>query len=88
FGEMKSFTSDVIKLKKGDVLYASSDGFSDQFGGEKNKKYRRKNFKDLLLKIHKEEMFKQKQILDESIMDWMDGYSQIDDIIVTGIKID
>jgi len=87
FGEMLPFSSNVIGLKKGDVIYTSSDGYSDQFGGAENKKFRRKNFKDLLVEIHKEEMPVQKQMLDERIIEWMDGYSQIDDIIVAGIKI-
>ena len=82
-----NFTNHIIDLKKGDVLYTFSDGYVDQFGGEDNTKFRKKNFKELLLKIHKEDMSKQKEILDNTIMNWMEGYDQIDDILVSGIRI-
>ena len=82
-----NFTSHIIELKKGDVLYTFSDGYVDQFGGEDNTKFRKKNFKELLLKIHKEDMAKQKEILDNTIINWMEGYDQIDDILVSGIRI-
>ena len=81
------FTQNIIKLQKGDILYTFSDGYVDQFGGEDNSKFRRKNFKELLLQIHKYDMPKQKQILDETLTKWMEGYEQVDDILVSGIKI-
>lgn len=82
-----NFTNHIIKLKKGDILYTFSDGYVDQFGGVDNTKFRKKNFKELLLKIHKKDMNKQKEILDKTLMDWMEGYDQIDDILVSGIRI-
>lgn len=82
-----NFTSNIIKLQKEDVLYTFSDGYVDQFGGKDNSKFRKKNFKELLLKIHKESMIKQKEILDQTLIEWMEGYEQIDDILVSGIKI-
>ncbi len=82
-----NFTNHIIKLKKGDILYTFSDGYVDQFGGTDNTKFRKKNFKELLLKIHMEDMNKQKDILEKTLKDWMEGYEQIDDILVSGIRI-
>lgn len=83
----ENFTSQNIPLKKGDILYTFSDGYVDQFGGPDDSKFRKKNFKELLLEICSENMQKQKEILDRTIVEWMDGYEQIDDILVSGIKI-
>jgi len=83
----EDFTHYLIPLQKGDVLYTFSDGYADQFGGPENNKFRKKNFKDLLLEIHKSPLKKQKEILDKTIIDWMNGYEQVDDILVCGIRI-
>ena len=85
--ELGPFTPYSFQLQKGDIIYSCSDGYADQFGGPENNKYRRKNFKDLLLKIHSLEMNKQKEMLDQTLMNWMKGYEQVDDILVCGIKI-
>jgi serine phosphatase RsbU (regulator of sigma subunit) len=85
--ETSKFTNHIIKLQKGDILYTFSDGYVDQFGGENNSKFRKKNFKELLLKINGQKMPKQKEILEKTLLDWMDNYEQIDDILVSGIKI-
>ena len=81
------FTNHIIKLQKGDILYTFSDGYVDQFGGEDNTKFRKKNFRELLIRIHKKDMNKQKEILEKTLENWMEGYEQIDDILVSGIKI-
>jgi len=83
----EDFTNNIIPLQKGDIIYTFSDGYADQFGGPENNKFRKKNFKDLLLEIHKNPMDKQKEILDQTIIDWMNGYEQVDDILVCGIRI-
>ncbi len=88
------FSSHMIKLDKGDVLYMFSDGFPDQFGGPKGKKFMYKRFKELLQEIHKKPMTDQKQILDDTIQKWMaepgpagTGAEQIDDILIVGVRI-
>jgi len=83
----KKFTNFDIQLQKGDVLYTFSDGFQDQFGGEKGKKFMVRNLKKLFLKIHKKPMTEQKQILNKTIVDWHKGYKQIDDILIIGVRI-
>ncbi len=82
------YKNNCLDIKKGDILYMSSDGFKDQFGGPQKKKFTRTRFHDLLLDIHENEMDKQKEIIDKTLNDWMHGYEQIDDILVMGIKIE
>ena len=86
-GKFKSFTNKEIQLDYGDVLYLFSDGFIDQKSGKDSKKFMSKNFKKLLLKIHQEPMREQKKILDRTITDWMGDTSQIDDILVIGVRV-
>jgi len=90
-GEMVnvSFKNNVLDIMKGDVLYTYSDGYQDQFGGPKNKKFMSKRLKDLFLQIAQKPMKEQKEILDNTLFDWMKtgGSNQIDDVIVIGIKI-
>jgi len=86
-GSFKTFTNQDIQLEYGDVFYLFSDGFVDQKGGKDNKKFLSKNFKNLLLKIHQEPMREQKNILDKTIADWMGETSQVDDILVIGVRV-
>ncbi len=81
------FSNQDINIEKGDALYMFSDGYVDQFGGMKQKKFMTKNFKELLIRIHKKSMEEQKEILDNTILDWMGGVEQIDDILVMGLRI-
>ena len=81
------FSVEEFDLQKGDCLYNSSDGYPDQFGGEKGRKFMTKNFKQLLLDIHKKPMAEQRDILDKRIDEWRGDIEQIDDIIVIGVKI-
>ncbi|MCK4678995.1 MAG: serine/threonine-protein phosphatase, partial [Bacteroidales bacterium] len=83
----KEFTNHVIKLQEGDALYIFSDGFYDQLGGTKYKKFLSKNFKSLLLEINKKSMEQQKDLLDKTLKEWMKDYEQIDDILVIGIRV-
>lgn len=87
YGENKVFNEEIIKLKKGDVFYLFSDGYADQFGGEKGKKLMLKNFKTLLLSISDLEMQSQKERLHRHYNDWKGETPQIDDVLVIGIKI-
>ena len=82
----KEFTRHEMKIRSGDVIYLYSDGFEDQFGGEKDKKFSRKRFKELLLEIHGLNMPEQKRTLESSLEDWMNGREQVDDVTVLSIK--
>lgn len=83
------FTNHEIPVEKGDLLYISSDGYADQFGGEKGKKFMVKNFNELILETCQRPMTEQEEILDKTIMDWMGNeHEQVDDMLVIGLKID
>lgn len=83
----QQYQETVFNLNKGDILYLFSDGYSDQFGGEKNKKLSTKKFKNYLLSISNEPMNKQETLLRNFYDSWKKGYEQIDDVLVIGIKI-
>lgn len=86
-GEPKPFTNHVLDVQKGDRIYIFTDGYQDQFGGEKERKFLVKRFRNLLLEIHKEPMAEQKEILDTTIEEWMINTFQVDDILVLGFEI-
>ena len=86
-GDKKPFTKHEVKLKKNDMLYIYSDGYQDQFGGEKGKKYMGAKFKKQLLKINKERTDKQLILLEEDFKSWTQNYEQIDDVCVMGVRI-
>ncbi len=83
------FSNHKFKLEEGNSLYVFSDGFIDQFGGVKNKKFMAKPFKRLLLSIQDKSMKEQKEILDNTIVDWMitGNKHQVDDILVIGVRV-
>ena len=81
------FSNNEINIEIGDALYMFSDGYVDQFGGTKQKKFMTKNFKELLIRINKKPMKEQRDILDNTIQEWMGDVEQIDDILVLGLRI-
>ena len=86
-GERKDFDNRTVQLEKGDTIYLFSDGYADQFGGPKGKKFMVGNFRKLLLKVSEAPITEQKKILDESLMQWQDTHEQVDDILLIGVKI-
>lgn len=87
YGEkIEPFTLHTIELQKGDIIYTSTDGFADQFGGN-GKKLMKKRFKEELLKIHHLTMQEQKEYLTTFFEDWKSGNEQIDDVTVVGIRV-
>ena len=87
YERMDKFTNHKIQLQEGDQLYLFSDGFADQFGGEKGKKFKYKPFKQLLLQNAGKPMPEQKAILEKTFDEWVRGYEQVDDVTVVGVKI-
>lgn len=83
----QEFEQHELTLEKGDTIYMFSDGYVDQFGGQKKKKLMTVKFKDLILGIQHLSIKEQKVYLDNFINEWMDGLEQIDDILVIGIKL-
>ncbi len=87
YEKMDSFTTHEIQLEKDDQLYLFSDGYADQFGGTKGKKFKYKPFKQLLIDNCKLTMQEQKEILEKLFEEWKGTNEQVDDITVVGIKI-
>ena len=85
--EKESFTTHETNLQHNDHIYIFSDGFADQFGGEKNQKFKAKAFKKLLLNIQGETLDVQKTILSDTFENWKGKYEQMDDVLVFGMKI-
>jgi len=81
----KSFENNEIQLFDNDIIYIASDGYQDQFN-KKNQKFTKKRFKNLLFEIHSLPMIEQKQKLDDFFDKWRNGYPQIDDVTVMGVK--
>ena len=75
-----------IQLQDGDAIYMTTDGYPDQFGGPKGKKFKIKQMKELLLSIADKPMHEQHDSLDKSLEAWMGNLEQIDDICVVGIR--
>jgi len=83
---LRSFQSQKIDIKKGDVVYMFSDGYADQFGGEEGKKLKYKALKNILLEIHQQPMEEQKKYLYDAFIKWRGDYEQIDDVILIGVR--
>jgi serine phosphatase RsbU (regulator of sigma subunit)/ligand-binding sensor domain-containing protein len=75
-----------IEPLHGDIIYLFSDGFADQFGGEKGRKYMSKNMKEYLLSIHQKPLEEQEKLIAEESTRWRGEIEQIDDQIVMGIR--
>ncbi len=84
---VKEFTLHAFDYHKGAMLYLYTDGFADQFGGPKGKKFKYKPLNDLLLNIHEHSTNKQKEILNDTFNEWKGNLEQIDDVMIIGIKL-
>ncbi|MBU0764133.1 MAG: SpoIIE family protein phosphatase [Bacteroidetes bacterium] len=90
---MAPFGKQEIDLIESDTLYFFSDGYIDQFGGPEGKKFKAKQFKELIISLQQEGMEEQRIILDKKIEEWrtfnypVGILEQVDDILVIGVKI-
>jgi serine phosphatase RsbU (regulator of sigma subunit) len=85
--ENDPFTLHTVELQKGDVIYTLTDGFTDQFGGPKGKKFRYRQLEEILVNNAAFSMEKQQQILEQKFDEWKGNLEQIDDVLLIGIKI-
>jgi serine phosphatase RsbU (regulator of sigma subunit) len=83
----RKFTKHTIMLSKGDCIYIFSDGYIDQFGGERSKRFTSKRFKEVLMNNFGKPMPEQEITLHETLNEWKGSQEQIDDILIIGIKI-
>jgi len=87
YEEMVPFESVEIQLEANDQLYLFSDGYADQFGGEKRKKFKYSRFRQVLTENGDLSMPRQQQLLSDVIREWQGKYEQTDDMVIVGIKI-
>lgn len=87
FTHRKPFTNHVINIEKGDIIYLFSDGFADQFGGERGKKYKYSRLKELLLSVSDETMNTQKHMLIKTFENWKGDLEQLDDVCIIGVRV-
>jgi len=87
YDDAKPFTKHDINLEKEDVIYTFSDGYADQFGGPKGKKFMYKKFRNLLIENHQKPMSEQHQILINTFENWRGKLEQVDDVCLIGLRI-
>ena len=85
--EVLKYTTHTIHANKGDSFYIFTDGYADQFGGDRNKKYSTGKFKELLIKNSKQPFNIQEQSCKQEHLQWKNNYEQVDDILVIGFTI-
>ncbi|MEX1003261.1 MAG: SpoIIE family protein phosphatase [Crocinitomicaceae bacterium] len=87
YHDPKPFSTHELQLKKGDVIYLFSDGYADQFGGEKGKKFKSKSFRELLIESSELSLDEQKSKINQVFEDWKGEFEQVDDVCVIGVRI-
>jgi len=80
------FTNHTFEIRKGDTFYLFTDGYVDQFGGDKGKKFSTKRLRETLANVQHLSMFRQHSELNSIIDNWKKEVEQIDDILVVGIR--
>jgi len=86
-GIADNYTNHTIQLKEGDCVYLFSDGYADQFGGPKGKKFMYKQLRETLVKINNRSMSEQKKILESVFQNWRGEEDQVDDVLVMGVRV-
>jgi len=81
------FSSKNIQLKIKDRFYLFTDGYKDQFGGERDKKFGMKKFKQLILETGKLPINEQHKTIERTFDKWKEGYEQVDDVLLIGVEI-
>lgn len=87
YDEPKQFTTTCIQLEAGDRIYMYTDGFTDQFGGEHDKKFNRKRLKELLVSVQDMPMEEQSGFIDYALNNWKQETPQTDDMLMMGVEV-
>jgi len=87
FEVKREFTTHSVLTTEPTMAYLFSDGYADQFGGDKGKKYMVRRFHDLLMEIHLKDVEEQRDLLFESFEKWRNNHEQIDDVLVVGVAL-
>jgi serine phosphatase RsbU (regulator of sigma subunit) len=85
--EIRPFELKTVSLNKGEMIYLFSDGYADQFGGPKGKKFKYKQLEELLRSIAHLPVNEQKSILNKRFTDWQGMLDQVDDVLVVGVRV-
>ncbi len=86
-GTINHYSNQMITLQKNDCVYMISDGYADQFGGEKGKKFKYKPLENLFCAIADKDVKEQREILSAAFEEWKSRHEQVDDVLIMGIKI-
>lgn len=87
-GEKKDdFTTHTINYTKGDRLYLFTDGYADQFGGEKGKKFKHKQLEQLIAEVNHKASSEKKEILNQTFENWRGSLEQVDDVCIAGLVL-
>lgn len=81
------FENHTLSFDRGDTLYLFTDGYADQFGGPKNKKFNYRALKEMFVTNHKNDLKTQREIYHTNLVNWKNDFDQIDDICVMGIRL-
>jgi serine phosphatase RsbU (regulator of sigma subunit) len=81
------FKNNEIAIQPGDTFYLFTDGFVDQFGGERGKKFKTSQFKKLLLSINEKPLAEQKEIINDTFKAWRGTLEQVDDVCIIGVRV-
>lgn len=87
YADATPYQTTTLNLEQGDTLYIFTDGFQDQFGGDKGKKFKAKNFKELLLSLQNQPFDQHQHKIKEAFENWRGELEQLDDICIIGIRI-
>lgn len=87
FPDPKPFSTREFVLQKGDCIYTLTDGYADQFGGKKGKKFRYLQLEEILVKNSDKPMRVQKEILSDVFEEWKGSLDQVDDVLIIGVKV-
>lgn len=85
--QIQKFTTKKFNVEKGDTIYLFTDGFADQFGGDKGKKFKYAPFQEKLKTISNTTLTEQNQTMQEEFIKWKGTHEQVDDVLLIGIKI-
>lgn len=86
-GEPRAFGLREVQLEKDDMIYMSSDGYADQFGGPKGKKFKSVNLEKLFVQIAPHSPAAQRAELEAVFDEWKAGYEQLDDVCIFGVRL-
>jgi two-component system, sensor histidine kinase LadS len=85
--EKKDFTLQELELQSGDTVYTFTDGFADQFGGPRGKKFKYSQLKEILKSTASLPLHVQKEKIEAIFESWKGNLSQVDDVLLIGVRI-